>query len=370
VYELDVMPSGGVGRLMVRLRGHPGIKVVEMWRYGMFVETLDGSQVGSVVLERDNSIRLRVQCFVLKESTQEHLIQLVTDECLAMLNAMYARLDVKPFHEFVSCPHCLRKTGKPDVVRMPKEQCAQLVAANEQSFECGAERVSVSELRVDVAFGDLTMFNDSALVIEPEPFAAGSFGVVSRALLGEAAVVVKELNPSKAKQWLSKKEGRVPPHQEPNAAEPNESFNAEAFAEFQHEAALMSKLPHANIVALHGIMLAPLRLVMEYCQHGDLLSVLEKQALWKGPVNIDDAGAAIPPVCWKIISDIAQGMAFLHAQQPPIAHRDLRSPNVFLVSLDPNAACCAKVSNVCLLIFALCLLSECAVCFLVHRTET
>jgi hypothetical protein len=38
-------------------------------------------------------------------------------------------------------------------------------------------------------------------------------------------------------------------------------------------------------------------------------------------------------------------MAFLHAQQPPIAHRDLRSPNVFLVSLDAAAACCAKIAD-------------------------
>ena len=36
-------------------------------------------------------------------------------------------------------------------------------------------------------------------------------------------------------------------------------------------------------------------------------------------------------------------MEFLHSQSPPIAHRDLRSPNICLVSLDPNAEVNAKI---------------------------
>merc|ERR1711964_812683 len=43
--------------------------------------------------------------------------------------------------------------------------------------------------------------------------------------------------------------------------------------------------------------------------------------------------------------DIALGMSFMHAQSPPVAHRDLRSPNVLLVSLDPHAPVCAKVAD-------------------------
>jgi serine/threonine protein kinase len=107
----------------------------------------------------------------------------------------------------------------------------------------------------------------------------------------------------------------------------------------------MSKLRHPNIVALYGMILNPLRLVMEYCSHGDLFSALKKEMIWSGPVQLADAALSIPPLCWKIMTDIAHGMAFLHAQQPPIAHRDLRSPNVFLTSLDPSAPCCAKVAD-------------------------
>ncbi len=115
------------------------------------------------------------------------------------------------------------------------------------------------------------------------------------------------------------------------------------FGEFQHEVRLISSLSHANIVRLFGIMLNPLRMVMELCQHGDLLSALAESKVW--PQLPPNGNAPVPPLCARIVRDVASGMAYLHAQHPPIAHRDLRSPNVFLVSLDANAPCCAKVAD-------------------------
>jgi len=44
--------------------------------------------------------------------------------------------------------------------------------------------------------------------------------------------------------------------------------------------------------------------------------------------------------------DIAKGMHFLHfTTWPPVIHRDLKSPNVLLSSLDPTAEVCAKVAD-------------------------
>jgi hypothetical protein len=205
--------------------------MVDMWRHGMHVQTVDGSQQATVVLEQEHSVRLRVQCAQCtptqqqQQQQQQHLIQLVTEQCTTMLNAMYSRMEEKPFHEFVSCPHCLnRKGSQTDVVRISKERCAQLVVANSQTFLCGAESVDVSELRVDVALGELPIFVEAAVCIEPAPFAAGSFGLVSRARMraGEVAVVVKELNPGKARQFLSKKD---PASHSPADSPDSSSFN-------------------------------------------------------------------------------------------------------------------------------------------------
>jgi serine/threonine protein kinase len=38
-------------------------------------------------------------------------------------------------------------------------------------------------------------------------------------------------------------------------------------------------------------------------------------------------------------------MQLLHSQTPPIVHRDLRSPNIFLVSTEENAKVNAKVGD-------------------------
>lgn len=35
---------------------------------------------------------------------------------------------------------------------------------------------------------------------------------------------------------------------------------------------------------------------------------------------------------YKVIRDIARGMSFLHNIKPPVVHRDLRSPNVFVLN--------------------------------------
>jgi serine/threonine protein kinase len=52
---------------------------------------------------------------------------------------------------------------------------------------------------------------------------------------------------------------------------------------------------------------------------------------------------------WRIALDVAKGMNYLHSFQPPIVHRDLRSPNVFVRLSHPLAtheATCAHVPMV------------------------
>jgi len=83
----------------------------------------------------------------------------------------------------------------------------------------------------------------------------------------------------------------------------------------------MSRLDHPNVVKLNGIMINPLRVVMELCNGGDFHSFLKDSPLcddWR--VKLD------------ILKDIAKGMTHLHGMTPPIVHRDLRSPNIFLIA--------------------------------------
>ncbi len=54
----------------------------------------------------------------------------------------------------------------------------------------------------------------------------------------------------------------------------------------------------------------------------------------------------------RICLDIAKGVQYLHSLIPPVVHRDLRSPNVFLVTTDPNAPVVAKVADLGMAVFS------------------
>jgi len=47
----------------------------------------------------------------------------------------------------------------------------------------------------------------------------------------------------------------------------------------------------------------------------------------------------------KISLDIACGMRHLHEASPPLVHKDLKSPNILLVSFHPKAPVMAKVAD-------------------------
>jgi len=98
-----------------------------------------------------------------------------------------------------------------------------------------------------------------------------------------------------------------------------------------------SCLNHPNLVKLHGIMIKPrFRLVIELVVRGDLSNLLHpplgrQVSGWlpgtRGTISKED----FP---WRlrllIALDVARGMRYLASLNPPIVHRDLRSPNIFV----------------------------------------
>lgn len=94
---------------------------------------------------------------------------------------------------------------------------------------------------------------------------------------------------------------------------------------FTTEVRLLSRVEHENIVKLYGACTqgAHVCLVMEYAEGGSLYNVLHCN-----PKPKYTAGHAIS---WTL--QCAKGVAYLHAMQPkPLVHRDLKPPNLLLVS--------------------------------------
>lgn len=62
-------------------------------------------------------------------------------------------------------------------------------------------------------------------------------------------------------------------------------------------------------------------MVMEFMHHGSLYDILQNPAMPLEPAMLLD-----------LLRDISQGMRFLHANNPPIIHCDLKAANVLVDS--------------------------------------
>ncbi|XP_050380367.1 serine/threonine-protein kinase CTR1 [Argentina anserina] len=147
------------------------------------------------------------------------------------------------------------------------------------------------ELTLDVDDLDIPW---SDLVLK-ERIGAGSFGTVHRADWHGSDVAVKILM--------------------------EQEFHAERFREFLREVTIMKRLRHPNIVLFMGAVTKPpnLSIVTEYLSRGSLYRLLHKP----GPV-LDERRRL------NMAHDVAKGMNYLHRRNPPIVHRDLKSPNLLV----------------------------------------
>ena len=114
-----------------------------------------------------------------------------------------------------------------------------------------------------------------------------------------------------------------------------ETTGSSTLTEFRREVAAMGHCLHPTLVQVIGLCTEPVCLVAECVPCGDLHKLV-----------MDTAHHALDfAFALKIAHDIAAGMRALHALSPPLLHRDLKSPNVLMASLDPHALVCAKVTD-------------------------
>lgn len=102
-----------------------------------------------------------------------------------------------------------------------------------------------------------------------------------------------------------------------------QDFLARRFKEFLREVAIMKRLRHPNIVLFMGAVIQPpnLSIVTEYLSRGSLYRLLHKP----GAREMLDEKRRL-----SMAYDVAKGMNYLHKRNPPIVHRDLKSPNLLV----------------------------------------
>ncbi|WVZ75199.1 hypothetical protein U9M48_023280 [Paspalum notatum var. saurae] len=102
-----------------------------------------------------------------------------------------------------------------------------------------------------------------------------------------------------------------------------QDFHPERLKEFLREVAIMRSLRHPNIVLLMGAVTQPpnLSIVTEYLSRGSLYRLLHRHGTRE---NLDERRRL------SMAFDVAKGMNYLHKRNPPIVHRDLKSPNLLV----------------------------------------
>ena len=103
----------------------------------------------------------------------------------------------------------------------------------------------------------------------------------------------------------------------------------ELIQEFMDELHVMSALRHPNVVELFAANTRPPKLVivMELCDRSLY------QLLHQTKERVDEA------LGMRMATDVAAGLAYLHAQNPPIIHRDIKSMNL-LLTVDKTIKLC------------------------------
>lgn len=97
------------------------------------------------------------------------------------------------------------------------------------------------------------------------------------------------------------------------------TFDQKGLEGFRNEFKIAFKLNHPNLLSINHFDVfenCPY-LVMTYCANGSASKFI---------------GNITEPELWKFIYDVSSGLAFLHEQQPPIVHQDIKPDNILITA--------------------------------------
>eukprot|EP01130_Rhizamoeba_saxonica_P017637 TRINITY_DN8592_c0_g1_i1.p1 TRINITY_DN8592_c0_g1~~TRINITY_DN8592_c0_g1_i1.p1 ORF type:complete len:655 (-),score=102.90 TRINITY_DN8592_c0_g1_i1:1655-3619(-) len=321
IYSFKFLPLGFFGRLIVRIFHMADIISLYYWKNGIILEdntTREWAYIQYYELDYQLQIFIRREyvnnsCSLLRKiiGNVENLISwyngkspIVSMLCTHCLNEEHISNEESTMFSIEECLIAL--TGRKKLHCKYKGKNKR-VAAPEVSLE-------VQEIAPDIALSDMSghliQFTDLSLVTK---VTEGSFGELYKGVFNGEEVAVKILLNQNMQQI---------------------DLFTEAFKELTHEAFVMCSLSHNNIVNLLGLCTQPFCMVMEYYPLGSLDRYVH---------NPDPNQLFTEEYRTKAALDIAKGMKYLHDQV--YMHRDLRSPNVLVASLDSNADTVARVTD-------------------------
>lgn len=142
---------------------------------------------------------------------------------------------------------------------------------------------------------------------------------------GSLGVVVQALDQSNG-QLFAVKEVKI---------DTNDAADLKFKEALENEIEICSKLKHPSIVTYlgHDYIDERLYIYMEYMVGGSMATVLQQ------------FGAFEESLTARYTKDLLNGLVYLHTQEPPVLHRDIKSANVLMGYSASGAELCAKLAD-------------------------
>ena len=333
LYRFSFMPMGFFGRLIVRNLEIVGFKSLGQWQNGQLLK-MKNDNILCLLRYNPSSYTLHLQIHAdkgdinpIQYSNSVKALRLITENIETTIEGWYETTPIIS----VPCSHCL--INGYSQWEFPINELMNAVSSQKVFVLCNnVRKIRIDILAPDLAFADLKNYRVNANDIKFEKdIGEGTFGAVFKGKYKNNVVAVKELL---------------------EESNPDSDRIATKFQEFKREVWLLSCMKHPNVCSLLGICLSPLAIIMELMPVGDLFRILSiANAHFNDDENLSELSFDDPlllkdiKVKIRIAYDIANGMNYLHSFEPPIIHRDLRSPNIFINSLDINSNVCARIGD-------------------------
>jgi serine/threonine protein kinase/GTPase SAR1 family protein len=308
LYRFRFVPLGFFPRVIVRALHIPQTVLVSGWQNAVIIRL--GTQTGLLEWHANDH---KLSVLVVQPTNRDLLFPHLLQQIDSLIKTFYQSAKVDRFVISHQVSALQQSTYKYEEVLNAFQQGAK-------TFYCGQIPVPLEDLAPDICLNYIPELKDVSV---DRKLGAGGFGVVFRGMYDGKVVAIKELHVKSAPSGSTEE-------------------SIDRFRAFVHEVWIMSKLNHPNLVRLYGITQHPLRMVMEYCPGLDLYSYLRRGSR---AGDREMPADQLRKFQLRIAIDIARGMSYLHGLRPPIVHRDLRSPNVFIMSTDPNGEVVAKIGD-------------------------
>ncbi|KYQ94307.1 RasGEF domain-containing protein [Tieghemostelium lacteum] len=332
-YHLPFIPEKFFGKLIIRLMSF--VRVEACQKRALVVSNSVGHEALIELRTSGPSNRkiLTVDVRGLPDPGLEHdqktpvqLLRVLTDTIESLFSQWY-KLDIK---RYISCYEC-QSLNDINPTLFTIEECEFAVMDGKTVLTCFQKAIDGSEerspphrLKLNVLAPDISMvdiprskFDIKEIKLNKE-VGRGAFGIVYEAEWKGEPIALKMLLPSTGD------ESTIGLTDDPDQKLED---RLKVFREFRHEVYSMSRLNHPSIMKITGFCIQPLSMALEYIRYGSLYSFLSN--------NTHEVNWGLR---LQIASEIAKGMQHLHSHNPPVIHRDLKSPNILLNSFQegPN----------------------------------